>query len=273
VSRCARYVRSITIPWSAVAAALAVSLAVAVAGCGSTGVYVVPTAAPPVTSSPAGGATAGPTDVDELDVGGMSGPVVVASSTTVAEESFVIAWQPSHQDDTGYDDWHEYLICKDIVDRTIALAPRFRHVIAWETGMGLTGTNNRGGTNRDAFDSELRIANEAGADCFISIHNDGSSVSGVMGMYFSGDSASAQVADALAEAIAEGLGFRHRATVGRDLYSLDPVRNNSPIRVLLEIGDNLRDRALLEDPQGRARIASLLAAALSSVPEGTATTR
>jgi hypothetical protein len=28
-----------------------------------------------------------------------------------------IAWQPSHQDDTGFDGWHEYLICKDIYDR------------------------------------------------------------------------------------------------------------------------------------------------------------
>jgi hypothetical protein len=174
----------------------------------------------------------------------------------------VIAWQPSHQDDTGDATWHEYVICGDIVERTIALAPGFTHVMAWETGMGLTGSNNSGGSNTDAFDSEVAKANEAGADFFISVHNDGNAPSGVMGMYFEGDEESAAIAEALARALAEGLGLPFRATVGRDLYSLDPVRNHAPIRVLLEIGDNVRDREMLEDPEGRARIATVLAQAL-----------
>ncbi len=177
----------------------------------------------------------------------------------------MIAWQPSHQDDTGDEAWHEYVICGDIVERTIALAPGFTHVVAWETELGLTGSNNNGGSNVDAFDSELQKANDAGADYFISVHNDGNAPSGVMGMYFEGDAASADIAERLAEALAEGLGLPLRATVGRDLYSLDAARNEAPIRVLLEIGDNVRDRDLLEDPVGRAKIAALLAQALSDV--------
>lgn len=173
-----------------------------------------------------------------------------------------IAWQPSHQDDTGYAGWHEYLICKDIHDRTVAQLPSFTNVLAWETTMGLWGTNNGGGTNRRAFDSEIVQANAAGSDIFISIHVNGNSPSGFTGFYFSGDAASARYAESLMKSVAAAMDMPYLGKVGMDFYSLDPVRNKAPIRVLLELGDNVRDRALLSSVEGRQKIADALAKAV-----------
>src|SRR5680860_301739 len=188
-----------------------------------------------------------------------------ASPPKIVAGGVVVAWQPSHQDDTGNDSWHEYQICGDIVERTISLLPAMESVLAWETGMGLTGSNNGGGTNRPAFDSELAKANEAGAQYFISVHNDGAAPSGILGMYFVGDEKSPEVAERLARAVSKGTGLPYRGLRGHDLYSLDPERNEAGIRILLEIGDNARDRAFLEDQEGRQRIAGALAAAVSGL--------
>jgi hypothetical protein len=186
------------------------------------------------------------------------------TTTTTEVERVIIAWQPSHQDDTGDANWHEYQICGDMVERAIAFLPMFRHVLAWETGMGLHGTNNSGGTNTPAFDSEIDKANASGADYFISVHVDGEAPSGIMGMYFTGDEASEAYAEALARAIASEVDLPHRETRGADLYSLDPSRNNATIRVLLELGDNVRNRAFLETKEGRAKMAQALANAVSA---------
>lgn len=188
-----------------------------------------------------------------------------ASQPKIVARGLVVAWQPSHQDDTGNDSWHEYKICGDIVERTISLLPALENVLAWETSMGLTGSNNGGGTNRPAFDSELAKANDAGAEYFISVHNDGAAPSGILGMHFAGDEKSAEVAERFARAVSEGTGLPYRGLRGHDLYSLDPKRNEARIRVLLEIGDNAQDRAFLEDPKGRQRIAEALAAAVSGL--------
>ena len=179
----------------------------------------------------------------------------------------VVALQPSHQDDTGGAGWHEYVICGDIAQRTMALlsGSPVRTVLAWETGMGLTGSNNDG-SNARAFDSEVAKANDAGADYFLSIHNDGGAPSGVLGMYFTDDARSAALSEVLARGVSRDTGLPYRGIRGRPLYSLDPGRNHAPLRVLLEIGDNVRDRSFLEDPAGRQRIAAALAAELSLLP-------
>lgn len=189
-------------------------------------------------------------------------------SETRVGGGIVVAWQPSHQDDTGADSWHEYRICGDIVQRTMGLLSTVENVLAWETGMGLTGSNNNGGTNRPAFDSELAQANGAEPDFFISIHNDGGAPSGVLGMYFLGDQKSAAVAEQLARKVSADTGLPYRGIRGHDLYSLDSVRNHAPVRVLLEIGDNANDRSFLEDPGGRQRIAEALAAGVRSLEVG-----
>jgi N-acetylmuramoyl-L-alanine amidase len=176
----------------------------------------------------------------------------------------VVAFQPSHQDDTGPAGWHEYRICGDITQRTIALleGSPVETVLAWETGMGLTGSNNDG-SNAAAFDSEIGRANDAGADYLISIHNDGSAPSGVLGMYFTGDAGSAAFAETMARSVSRQIGLPYRGIRGRPLYSLDAGRNHAPVRVLLEIGDNVQDRAFLDDPDGRQKIAAALAGEVS----------
>jgi N-acetylmuramoyl-L-alanine amidase len=179
-----------------------------------------------------------------------------------------VAWQPSHQDDTGGPGWHEYLICEDIARQTITLleGSGVRSVLAWETGMGLTGSNNTG-SNAPAFDSEIRQANEAGADYFISIHNDGGAPSGVLGMFFTGDTRSQAHAERFARTVSDLAGLPYRGIRGHNLYSLDQARNQAPIRILLEIGDNQKDRAFLENPDNRRRIAEALAQATRDLPK------
>jgi N-acetylmuramoyl-L-alanine amidase len=204
------------------------------------------TTAPAVTAPAAAAPAVGSSD------DGQAGPGT--------RKEVVVAWQPSHQDDTGGPGWHEYLICGDIAQRTIAMLndSRVHSVLAWETEMGLTGSNNAG-SNAPAFDSEIRQANEAGAHYFVSLHNDGGAPSGVLGMFFSGDQRSAEIAERYTRAVSEQTGLPYRGVRGAPLYSLDPVRNRAPIRVLLEIGDNERDRAFLEDETGREKIARALA--------------
>ena len=81
-------------------------------------------------------------------------------------------------------------------------------------------------------------------------------------MFFVGDKASGQYAEAVAKAIATEIGLPYRGIRGAELYSLDSRRNKAEIRVLLEVGDNVHDRVLLEDPQGRAKVARALADAV-----------
>jgi N-acetylmuramoyl-L-alanine amidase len=114
----------------------------------------------------------------------------------------------------------------------------------------------------------LKQANGANAEVFIAIHVDASGANTVMGMCFTGDSVSYPVAGALAKTLSASLGWGQRSTKLRDLYSLDPVRNSAKIRVLLEIGDNVVNRNMFEDPANRERIGALLAQAVGSVLAG-----
>jgi len=130
--------------------------------------------------------------------------------------------------------------------------------------MGLTGSNNDA-SNAKAFDSEVAKANAAHADYFISIHVDGGAPSGVLGMYFTGDDKSQDYSERFARAISAATGLPFRGTRGHDLYSLDRSRNKSPVRILLEIGDNVHDRAFLESPANRQKIAKALASVASGL--------
>ena len=177
--------------------------------------------------------------------------------------STVIAWQPSHQADTGVD-WDERMICGDIVDRAIALLAEFDHVKAWETGMGLSGSNGYRPKpkNTPAFDSELRQSNSAGANVFISVHNDGGAPSGILGMCMPGEVGSRALAERLKAALVSATGLPDRGMREERLYSLEPARNEAGIRLLLEIGDNKADRAFLLDAANRQAIAQALADSL-----------
>jgi hypothetical protein len=196
-------------------------------------------------------------------IGSITVLVLLLAIATPALASTTIAWQPSHQDDNGGAGWHEYMVCGDITDRTLALLPSFTNAKCWETSMGLWGTNNYGGTNRTAFDSEIAQANAAHANVFISVHINGNTPSGFTGFYFTGDAASSRYAEALMKSVAVDMSMPYLGTVPMRFYSLDPIRNKARIRVLLELGDNVRDRALLETEDGRQRIARALATAIN----------
>lgn len=189
--------------------------------------------------------------------------VEAVASTVPARRSTIIAWQPSHQADTGAD-WEEYVICGDIVDRVIALLPEFTHVKAWETGMGLSGSNGYRPQpkNAPAFDSEIAQANGAGAAVFVSVHNDGGAPSGILGMCMPGDAGSRALAERLKAALVLATKLPDRGIREERLYSLEPERNHAGTRLLLEIGDNKADRAFLLNAANRQAIAAALADSL-----------
>lgn len=177
----------------------------------------------------------------------------------------VVALQPSHQDDTG-EGWHEYLICADIARRTFAAEPRIKWVMAQDIKHGLTGTNNYRPrpTNTPAFDKEIAIANAARAEYVVSIHNDGGAPSGVLGEYMPGDSRGERLTTYLVDRLSARLDLPNRGTREVRLYSLEPERNRAKYRSLLEIGDNIADRAFLSSAANRKRIGLVLAESLAS---------
>lgn len=197
-------------------------------------------------------------------------PPAAAPGTSSAEPSIpkqrdlVIAWQPSHQADTGASGWKEYRVCGDIVDRTIRELPEFKHVKAWDTKHGLTGSNNYRPkpSNTRAFDQELRIAGARHAEIFISIHNDGGAPSGILGEYLPGDTEGKALSESLVNALSHDLDMKDRGSRAVTLYSLESVRNKARYRCLLEVGDNSADREFLESPEGRQQVAESLARAI-----------
>jgi len=219
-------------------------------------------------SRPVALARAGVADARTTRVaGGSLGQVASRAATSVKAEPArrvtVIAWQPSHQADTGAD-WEEYVICGDIVDRVIALLPEFTHVKAWEIGMGLSGANGYRPKpiNTPAFDSEVGKANAAGATVFVAVHNDGGAPSGILGMCMPGDATSRALAEKLKAALVSATGLPDRGMREERLYSLEAQRNKADARLLLEIGDNKADRAFLLDEGNRQAIAVALAGTL-----------
>jgi N-acetylmuramoyl-L-alanine amidase len=180
-----------------------------------------------------------------------------SSSSVAASTRTVIAWNPSHQDDTGTNGWHEYAVCGDIAKRTMALLPDFTNLLCWETGMGLTSKNDA------SLKSETAKANAAHAQVFIALHVNGGAASGFSGNYYTGDSVSARYGEAVLKSVSATLGMTFYYVRPRsDLFVLRPANNKAPIRVLLELGDNVADRALLTSVDGRQRLAAALAKAV-----------
>ena len=183
---------------------------------------------------------------------------MAGGSAALAGPETIIAWTPSHQNDTGSRGWHEYLVCGDITQRAMALlAGDYTNVLCWETGMGLTTRNY------PALGSETAQANAAGAQIFIAVHVNSGAASGVLGEYYRGDSTSARYAEHLLRSVAATMGMKYWYTSARtDLFVLDPANNHAPVRVLLELGDAAADRALLSSDAGRQRMAEALAQAV-----------
>lgn len=180
-----------------------------------------------------------------------------ADSGSAGRGRTVIAWNPSHQDDTGTDGWHEYAVCGDIAKRTMALLPGFKNVLCWETGMGLTSSSS------GALKAECEKANDANAQIFIAVHVNGGAQSGLSGTYYEGDALSAGYAEALLKSVAATMGMTfHYVRPRSNLFVLNPAKNDARIRVLLELGDNEADRELLGSEDGRQKLAAALAKAV-----------
>jgi N-acetylmuramoyl-L-alanine amidase len=180
------------------------------------------------------------------------------TSGAAGNKRLVIAWNPSHQDDTGTDGWHEYVVCGEIAKRTMALLPGFTNVLCWETGMGLTSDSGA------ALRSECDKANAAHAQIFIAVHVNGGGGSAYAGYYYTGDSSSALFADAIVKSVSASMGKTfHYVGPKSNLFVLDPANNHAPIRILLELGDNLTDRELLTSVKGQKKLAAALAKAVN----------
>jgi len=179
----------------------------------------------------------------------------------------VVAWQPSHQDDTGDGEWHEYKIAGAIVDSAIAAAKKVKSVKAWDIADGLSGSNSYSPepTNLQAFDKELAIANSAKAMYFISVHIGNSGESGVQGFYTPGDSSSKILAERLVIAIASKTGLPSKGVSESKLYSLDPDKNKAQYRVLLEIGGSEEDIQYLQDRKNQRKVAAALAGVIDGL--------
>jgi N-acetylmuramoyl-L-alanine amidase len=139
----------------------------------------------------------------------------------------------------------------------MALLPDFTNVLCWETGMGLTSKNDA------SLKSETAKANAAHAQVFIAVHVNGGAGSGFTGDYYTGDSASARYGEAVLRSVAATMGMTfYYVRPSSDLFVLKPANNKAPIRVLLELGDNVADHALLMSVDGRQRLATALAKAV-----------
>jgi N-acetylmuramoyl-L-alanine amidase len=120
-----------------------------------------------------------------------------------------------------------------------------------------------------ALESEVGRANASAAQIFISIHVNGNNPSGVRGFCYPGDSGSFRYAQTLLKSVAAATGLTYRGVGETDgLYVLDPANNSARIRVLLELGDNVEDRAFLASREGRQQIASALAQAVAATSPG-----
>lgn len=191
-----------------------------------------------------------------------------STSESAKKKDVTIAWQPSHQDDTGDANWHEHLICNDFIERTISLCTKVENVKCWDTSHGLTGTNHYHPqpTNIPAFDAEIAAANQAQADYFISVHNDGGAPSGILGLCMPGDPLSRSYLEQCLRTLCAATSLPNRGIWEVRLYSLEPERNSCPVRFLLEIGDNVKDREKLMSPDFRQLVAQTLANYADSLP-------
>jgi N-acetylmuramoyl-L-alanine amidase len=223
------------------------------------------TAVATATAVPSVAASRAPAEPPTATSGPATGAVAPSSlATSPAPPGLVVAFQPSHQNDTGAKSWHEYQVCGDIVDRAIAALQGARGVKAWDLRDGLTGTNNYRPkpVNTRPFDKEVAIANAAHADVFVAVHIDGGAPSGILGEYLPGDANGKRLCERLVAELVRRTGLPSRGSHAVRLYSLESVRNAARFKCLVEIGDNVADRKFLDSATGRQKAADAMAAVL-----------
>lgn len=199
----------------------------------------------------------------------------------------VVVYQPSHQSDTGID-YNEGLVCNSIAEAAIAASVGTVKVYkVWSYNIGGLHHAREGSNTKvehtSAIDSlgrisgyayEIRESSKLQPDVFIAIHNNGATDrNACWGFVHEGDQYEEANRDLAADLVAEissvsGLenagvlgdsspnrnDYRCKHTGKLSFYSLDENVNTSPLRVLLEIGDNKVSRSLLMDLQSQAKI-------------------
>lgn len=176
----------------------------------------------------------------------------------------VVAWQPSHQDDTGDGEWHEYKMAGAIVDYAMKAAGKVKSVKVWDISDGLSGSNSEP-SNVVAFDRELATANAARATYFISVHIGSDGDSGVKGLYPPGDTGSKMLAQRLVAAMAAKTGLPSKGVEEQKLYSLERDKNKAKYRVLIEIGGSSEDVQKLQVRQEQKSAGDALASVMNGL--------
>lgn len=199
----------------------------------------------------------------------------------------MVVYQPSHQSDTGKN-FNEALVCNGIVEGAMAASTGVVSVYkVWSyNAEGLHHAREGSNTKIDhtsAIDSlgrisgyayEIRKSNEMKPDVFIAIHNNGATNKNACWGYVhegdAGEPRNRALAKELVEAVCRASGldnggvlgdsspnrndYRCKNTGKLSFYSLDENVNPSPVRVLLEIGDNKVSYELLMDPSKQKEI-------------------
>jgi hypothetical protein len=203
----------------------------------------------------------------------------------------IVVYQPSHQGDTGVN-FNEALVCNGIVEAALAASTGVVQVHkVWSYNAdGLHHAREGSNTKIDhttmidslgrisGYAYELKETNRIHPDGFIAIHNNGATNRNACWGYVhegdAGEQRNRELAGELVEAICRISGlenggvlgdsspnrndYRCRNTGKLSFYSLDENINSSPVRVLLEIGDNKISYELLMDPLVQKKIAKAI---------------
>ena len=210
-----------------------------------------------------------------------------AGMERIGARPIVVVYQPSHQSDTGVN-FNEALTCSAIVDAAIASSTgAVKTYKVWSYNVeGLHHAREGSNTmisHTTAVDSlgrisgyayEIRESNKLHPDVFVAVHNNGATnKNACWGYVHEGDPEESQnrdLARECVEAICSATGlesggvlgdsspnrndYRCRNTGKLSFYSLDENVNTSPLRILLEIGDNKVSRDLLTSPEMQKKI-------------------
>lgn len=207
----------------------------------------------------------------------------------------VVVWQPSHQTDTGKD-FSEAAVSNGIAEAAMASQPSFKEYKVWSLGRTDVHTADRGSNTVVAHTSavvdgkisgyawELQQSNSHHPDAFIALHNNGGTKRhAIWGYIHYGDAHEAENRSLAAELIAavaavtdlQNRGVLLDSTTGRNdyrcastgklsFYSLDEHVNQSPIRVLLEIGDNEVSHDFLQNAANQQKIGAAIKQAFAA---------
>ncbi len=205
----------------------------------------------------------------------------------------VIVWQPSHQTNTGKD-FSEAAVSNAIAEAAMATSPKMKEYKVWSLGRkdvhdADSGSNTVVKHTTAVIDGqisgyawELQQSNKRKPDVFIALHNNGGTKRhAIWGYIHYGDPYESQNRELAAKLVAaisavtnlENRGVLLDSTTGRNdyrcsstgklaFYSLDEHVNTSPIRVLLEIGDNAVSHDFLQDPANQKKMGAAIKTAL-----------